>query len=247
MMKKVSVIIPMHNSSKHIEECVSSVLQQTYKNIEVIIVDDASEDNSLELLKNFKDNRIKIIELKQNVGAALARNKGIENATGELICFLDSDDYWFLDKLEKQVSFIEDNNYIFVYGAYEYLKMDRKHKVHVPTMINYNQALKNTTIFTSTVMLNMNYLSKEDIYMPNLKRGQDTATWWKILKKDITAYGIDEVLAVYRVGEKSLSSNKIKALKRTWNLYGRENIGYIKKIYYFNCYIFNAIKRRIGI
>lgn len=246
-MKKVSVIIPMHNSSKHIEECVISVLRQTYKNIEIIIVDDASEDNCLELLKKIKDDRIKIIELKQNVGAALARNKGIENATGELICFLDSDDYWFLDKIEKQVRFIEDNNYVFVYGAYEYLNINRRHKVHVPQKINYNQALKNTTIFTSTVMFNMNYLSKEDIYMPNIKRGQDTATWWKVLKKGITAYGIDESLAVYRVGEKSLSSNKIKALKRTWNLYSRENIRYINKIYCFNCYIFNAIRRRIGI
>ena len=246
-MKKVSIIIPMHNSSKYIEECVNSVLQQTYNNIEIIVVDDASEDNCLELLKKYNDNRIKIIELKKNIGAAEARNCGIDAATGDYICFLDSDDFWVLNKLEKQVRFIENNNYTFIYSAYEYLNMNKKHKVHVPKMINYNQALKNTTIFTSTVMLNMNCLTKQDIYMPNIKRGQDTATWWKILKKGITAYGIDEVLAVYRVGEKSLSSNKIIALKRTWALYNRENIGFFRKIYSFNCYMFNAIKRRIGL
>ena len=94
-------------------------------------------------------------------------------------------------------------------------------------------------------MLNMNILKKEDIYMPNIKRGQDMATWWKILKKGITAYGQNEVLSIYRVGNKSLSSNKFKAIKRTWNLYKVENIKYSKRIYYFICYILNAIKRRI--
>ena len=81
--------------------------------------------------------------------------------------------------------------------------------------------------------------------MPNIQRGQDTATWWKVLKTGINAYGIDEVLSFYRVGEKSLSSNKFKALKRSWNLYKREDISYIKKIYCFICYVFNAIKRRL--
>ncbi len=243
-MKRVSVIIPVYNSSKHIKECIESVINQTYNNIEIIVVDDAGSDNSVEIIKSINDSRIKILELKQNVGVAMARNKGIEIATGDYICFLDSDDYWILDKLEKQVKFIEANNYKFIYSGYEFLKNNKTHKAHVPLSINYNQALKNTTIFTSTIMFNMQYLKKEDIYMPNVK-SEDTATWWKVLKKVITAYGIDEPLAVYRVGEKSLSSNKIKALKRTWNLYKRENISFIKRIYCFIFYIINAIKRRI--
>jgi len=243
-MKKVSVIIPMHNSSKHIKECIESVINQTYKNIEIIVVDDASVDNSAEIIKSINDSRIKMLELKDNLGAAIARNKGIEIATGDYICFLDSDDYWVLDKLVKQVKFIEENNYTFIYAGYEFFKNNRTHIAHVPLSINYNQALKNTTIFTSTVMFNMQYLKKEDIYMPNVE-SEDTATWWKVLKKEITAYGIDEPLAVYRVGKKSLSSNKIKALKRTWNLYKREDISFIKRIYCFIFYIINAIKRRI--
>lgn len=243
-MKKVSVIIPVYNSSKHIKECLESVINQTYKNIEIIVVDDASSDNSTEIIKNLNDPRINIIQLKQNLGVARARNKGIEIATGDYICFLDSDDYWILDKLEKQVKFIEANNYTFIYAGYKFLKNNKTHIAHVPLSINYSQALKNTTIFTSTVMFNMQYLKKEDIYMPNVE-SEDTATWWQVLKKGITAYGIDEPLAVYRVGEKSLSSNKIKALKRTWDLYKREDISYIKRVYCFIFYIINAIKRRV--
>ena len=246
-MKKISVITPMHNSSKHIEECLESVINQTYKNIEIIVVDDLSQDNSLELVRNLNDNRIKIIELKENVGAANSRNKGIEASTGDYICFLDSDDYWVLDKLERQVKFMEENNYTFIYGGYDYFKNGRRKKAKVPKQLNYNQLLKNHAIFTSTVMLNMDKLSKEDIYMPNIRKGQDTATWWKILKKGITAYGITDSIATYRVGEKSISSNKFKALDRTWKLFKYENIGFIKRLYYFCGYVYYATKRRMSL
>ena len=246
-MKRISIIIPMHNSSKHIEECLESVINQTYQNIEIIVVDDASSDNSLELVKNIKDNIIKILEIKENVGAANCRNKGIEEATGEYICFLDSDDYWVLDKLERQVKFMEDNNYTFIYGGYDYYKSGRRKKAKVPKSMNYKQLLKNHAIFTSTVMLNMCELSKEDIYMPDIRKGQDTATWWKILKKGITAYAITDTIAIYRVGEKSISSNKVKALDRTWQLYKYEKIGLIKRIYYFCGYVYYASKRRMSL
>lgn len=245
-MKKVSVVIPMHNSAKHIKKGVESVINQTYKNLEIIIIDDASRDNSLEIIKNIKDNRIQIVELKENVGAANSRNKGIEMATGDYICFLDSDDYWKLDKLEKQVEFMEKNNYIFIYGGYDYLKNGKRRKAKIPESLNYNQLLKNHAIFTSTVMLNMEYLKKEDVFMPDIKRGQDYGAWWNILKKGITAYAITDTIAIYRVGEKSLSSNKFKAISRTWRLFKRENLSYTKRLYCFTNYAFNAIKRRLG-
>ena len=94
-------------------------------------------------------------------------------------------------------------------------------------------------------MLNMKYLDKEDICMPNIRMGQDYKTWYKVLKKVNKAYGMQEVLSIYRVGKKSLSSNKFKAIKRTWNLYKSESIPLIKRIYIFICYAYNAIKRRI--
>lgn len=241
---KVSVIVPVHNSSKYLKECIDSIINQTYKDLEIIIIDDNSTDDSLKIIKAYKDKRIKLICLDKNSGAAVSRNKGIDASTGSYICFIDSDDYWYKEKIEKQIKFIKDKE--FIYGNYAFLKGKKvTHHTNVPRTITYNEALKNTTIFTSTVMFNMNYLKKEDIYFPNLKRGQDTACWWKVLKKIKCAYGMKEVLSVYRVGEKSLSSNKFKALIRTWNLYKKEDISYLKKLYCFICYIFNAIKRRI--
>ena len=244
-MKKVSVIIPIYNSEKYIKECLDSIINQTYKNLEIIIVNDVSTDNSIDIIKQYKDKRIKIVNLNYNSGVAIARNRGIEEATGDYICFIDADDYWDLAKIEKQIKFIEENNYSFIYSDYAYLKEGKQHIVHVPSSITYKQALKNTTIFTSTVMFNMNKLKKEDIYMPNIRKGQDTATWWQVLKKGITAYAINEVLAIYRISGKSLSSNKFKALKRTWKIYKRENINIFKRCYYFMFYVKNAIKRRI--
>ena len=249
-MKKGSVIIPMHNSSKHIGECIDSVLNQTYSNIEVIVIDDYSSDNCVDIVESKingkNENRVKIIKLDKNVGAARARNIGVDMATGELLCFLDSDDYWALDKLEKQAQFIEQNNNAFIYSDYAYLKNGKvQHIARVPSSINYAKALKNTTIFTSTVMFNMKYLNKEDIYMPIIKLGQDSLTWWKVLKKVNVAYGMNDILSVYRVGNKSLSSNKIKSVMGTWNILKMEKINIFKRIWYFICYIFNAIKRRL--
>ena len=244
-MEKVSVIVPVYNSKKHIKECINSIINQTYKNLEIIIVNDKSTDNSLKIINKIKDKRIKIINLMKNSGVAVARNEGIKEATGDYICFIDSDDYWVLKKIEKQVKFMRDNDYTFIYSDYEFFRNGKRHRAGVPSSITYKQALKNTTIFTSTVMFNMHYLTKEDIYMPLIKRGQDTACWWQVLKKGITAYAINEVLSIYRVEGKSLSSNKFKALKRTWYIYKRENLNFFKRIYYFICYIFNAIKRRI--
>lgn len=240
---KISIIIPVYNTSKYIEECLNSVIHQTYKDIEIIVIDDKSTDNSLELIKDIKDERIILIELETNRGAGVARDKGIEAATGNYICFLDSDDYWIQpEKLEKQISFIQGK--AFIYSKYLYLCENKTHIAKVPKSLTYNQLLKNSSIFTSTVMLNMKYLTKDDIYMPDMRRGQDYAAWYKILKKIGTAYGMQEVLSAYRVGHNSLSHNKLKAIKRTWNLYKHEHLPLFKRIECFIFYAFNAIKRR---
>ena len=244
-MKKVSVIIPVYNSEAYLKECIDSVINQTYTNLEIIIINDASTDNSLDIIKQYKDNRIKLINLEKNIGVSKARNKGIDTATGDYICFIDSDDYWYDFKIKKQIDFIEKKNCEFIYSNYYFKKNDKLHKTNVPATINYDMALGNTTIFISTVMLNMNKLKKEDIYMPEFKLGQDTACWWQILKKINKAYGMEDVLAVYRVRKNSLSSNKLKAIIGTWKLYKNENLKFNQKIKYFSKYILNAIKRRV--
>ena len=267
MDNKVSVIIPMYNSEEFIEECISSVVNQTYKNLEIIVIDDCSEDSSFSIVDRIKDERIKLVKFQENKGVSIARNKGIDISTGDYIAFLDSDDVWVKDKIEKQIKFIKDNDYTFIYSNYAYLNEKLLHKLvdldlkleniqyesekikelkvtNVPSQLSYEQAIKNTTIFVSTVMFDMNKLKKEDIYMPNLKIGQDTATWWQVLKKGIKAYGMKDVLAFYRVGNLSLSSNKIRAVIGTWKIYLRESMRWYERLFCFMCYIKNAVNRR---
>lgn len=245
----ISIIVPIYNAEKFIRDTIETVLKQTYENWELLLVNDCSTDKSIELAKKFASEKIKIYNMKKNSGAALTRNKGIELAKGKYICFLDADDLWDKRKLEKQITFIKQKDCAFTFTGYQFADENGKAngaKVYVPEKITYKQALKNTTIWTSTVMFDMNKLCKNDIYMPNVKRGQDTATWWKVLRKINIAYGMNEILSFYRRTTISLSSNKLKALKRTWNLYRNvEKLNLFKSIYYFCFYACNAVRRRI--
>ena len=247
----VSIIVPVYNSEKFINDTIQTVKEQMYKNWELLLVNDCSTDNSENIIKKYvkEDNRIKLINLEKNSGAAIARNTGIESAKGKYIAFLDADDLWKNEKLEKQIKFMEENNYDFTFTGYEFAdesgnKLDKI--VNVPRQLNYKQALKNTTIFTSTVIFNADNLGKDLISMPNVRRGQDTATWWKVLKTGIIAYGLNETLSLYRRSSNTLSSNKMKALKRTWNLYRNvEKLPLFTSLYNFCWYCFNAVKRRV--
>lgn len=247
----VSIVVPVYNSEKFIKETVETVRAQDYQNWELLLVNDCSTDNSKDEIKKYEkeDSRIRLIDLKENSGAAIARNTGMKEAKGKYIAFLDADDLWKNTKLKKQIEFMQKNDYEFTYTGYEFADENGNKLgkvVKVPEKINYKQALKNTTIFTSTVMFNVDKLGKELINMPNVRRGQDTATWWKVLKTGIIAYGLQESLSMYRRSNNTLSSNKIKALKRTWNLYRNvERLSFFSSLYNFAWYCFNAVKRRI--
>lgn len=249
--KLVSIIIPVYNASHFLEETINSIQEQTYSNWEAIFIDDCSSDNSYDIIKQYQknDKRIKVIKNKINNGVAISRNNGIDYAKGEYLCFLDADDKWHPKKLEKQINFMQELNCEFSFTGYQFAneKCTPNGKiVLVPNKINYKQALKNTTIWTSTVMFDMGKLTKDDIYMPNIKRGQDTATWWKVLKKIEYAYGLNEVLSYYRRTNNSLSANKLTALKRTWNLYRNvEHLNILSSFYNFCWYCFNAVRRRV--
>lgn len=249
--KLVSIIIPVYNASRFLEETINSIQEQTYSNWEAIFIDDCSSDNSYDIIKQYQknDKRIKVIKNKINNGVAISRNNGIDYAKGEYLCFLDADDKWHPEKLAKQINFMQKLNCEFSFTGYQFAneKCTPNGKiVLVPNKINYKQALKNTTIWTSTVMFDMGKLTKDDIYMPNIKRGQDTATWWKVLKKIEYAYGLNEVLSYYRRTNNSLSANKLTALKRTWNLYRNvEHLNILSSFYNFCWYCFNAVRRRI--
>lgn len=245
----VSIVTPVYNSEKFISETIESIQSQTYRNWELLLIDDCSKDNSYEIIKNYmkNDDRIKYIKLEKNSGAAVSRNTGIKNAKGRFIAFIDSDDLWEAKKLEIQVKYMLENKLGFSFTSYRYIKEDgtRTNKIaKAPNKINYNGLLKNTIIGCSTVLIDRNIIG--DFTMPLVRRGQDTATWLQLLKKEKYAYGISEALVNYRLVGNSISSNKITALKRTWNTYRNvEKLGLLKSSYVFCFYVFNAIKKRI--
>ncbi len=248
----VSIVTPVYNASKFLKETIETVLNQTYKNWELILVDDLSTDDSVKIIEEYVKKypkKIKLIKLKKKGYTAIARNKGIEESKGRFIFFIDADDLWEKDKIEKQIKFQKEHDCAFSFTGYEFATSEgvpTGKKVYIPLKINYKEALKNTTIWTSTVMFDMQKLSKNDIYMPDVRRGQDTATWWKVLKKVDYAYGLNEIMAYYRRCNNSLSANKLTALKRTWNLYRNvEHLNIFASFYNFCFYCFNAVRRRI--
>lgn len=223
----ISIIVPVYNAGAYIRETISMVKAQTYENWELLLVDDGSKDDSLEKIRESMesgDARIRLIEKQKNEGAARARNTGIEASKGRYVAFLDADDLWMPDKLEKELAFMKEKQAAFVFTAYEFGDEDAKRTgkvVNVPPMLTYLKALSRTVIFTTTVMLDTEKTGRELIRMPEVK-SEDTATWWNILKNGFTAYGLNEVLAVYRRPARSLSSNKLEAIRRIWNLYRKQ-------------------------
>lgn len=244
----VSVITPVYNAEKFLRETINSVLNQTYTNFEYLLIDDCSTDNSADIVKDYEkqDARVKYIRLKENSGAAVARNTGLEQAQGRYIAFIDSDDVWYPEKLEKQLAYMERENRAFTYTKYEHISEDGEVQSapEFPEKLNYEGLLKNTAIACSTVVIDRQVIG--DFRMPLVRKGQDTATWLKILRNHDYAYLVDEVLNQYRGREGSLSSDKISALKRTWNTYRNiEKLSLPKALYYFGFYVWNAVKRRL--
>lgn len=247
-MEKVSIILPVYNSEKYIEETIKSVLNQTYTNWELIIVDDCSKDNSLKIVEQLKTEQFRIIKNKENSGVALSRNKAIEKAQGKYIAFIDSDDLWEKEKLEKQLKFMEERNIVFSFSSYKRIKENGNiiTKVNVPNKIDYKELLKNTIILTSTVIIDTEKISKDLIKMPKLKLSEDTAMFLNILRNGYTAYGLEEYLIKYRVRKKSLSSNKLKSMHSLWKVYkNQEKLNFFERVKNILGYIKNATKKRI--
>lgn len=246
----VSVIIPVYNAEKYIANTIESVLNQTYKDIEIVIVDDCSNDNSKTIIEAYAKLNSNIIYhlQKENGGAAVSRNTALSIASGRYVAFLDSDDLWFPDKTKKQMDLIKENSAAMCFTAIEMINENGemiKGKRNIKNKINYNFLLKNTMIATSSVLIDREVVG--NFQMPLIRSGQDYATWLKLMRDGLEAYGIDEVLVKYRVGRNSLSSNKLKSIKQVWSIQvNSEKINCFRATYNTFGFILNAIKKYYG-
>ena len=249
----VSIITPSWNSEGYIKDTVQSVQNQTYKNWEMIIVDDCSTDRTVEIVENIAktDSRVKILRQENNLGAGAARTRGMQSASGRFIAYLDADDIWKPEKLEKQVDFMIRNNYGFSCTSYEVIDNDGKSMnkyVHMLPKVDYIGFLTNNLLQTVGIMVDTDKVDKKYLVIPDIRRRQDAATWLQILKAGFVCYGIDEILAEYRRTEGSLSSDKFKAAKGVWSLYRDiENLSLPFSCYCFFRYAVLAVWKRLYI
>ena len=244
----VSIVVPVYNAGKYIEKTIQMVQEQTYTDWELLLVDDCSKDDSVEKIKPFLSEKVHLIKKEVNAGAAEARNTGVEQMKGRFLAFLDADDVWKRDKLEKELAFMKEKDCAFCFTAYEFGDEEANGTgkvVKVPETLNYRQALPRTIIFTTTVLFDTEKIDKKLLKMPKVP-SEDTATWWQILRAGYTAYGLNENLAIYRRPAKSLSSNKLVAVQRIWFLYRKQaQLSVVKSAYYFVIWAFLAVWRRI--
>ncbi|WP_436420344.1 glycosyltransferase family 2 protein [Petrimonas sp.] len=232
----VSIITPLYNSISYIEETINSVLNQTFINWEMLIIDDCSTDGSDEVVKNIikKDRRVKYFKTIERSGSpTLPRNIGIENASGRFIAFLDSDDVWLPNKLEEQIRLFDSINVAIVFSNYE--KINEKGKtnnrlIKAPEKVNYKGLLKGNVMACSTVVYDTEKIGK--VYFSN-QGHEDFILWLSILKRGYIAKNTNTVGAYYRVRKSSVSSNKFKVIKWIWNIYRNiERLSILKSFYY---------------
>ena len=222
-MPKVSIIMPAYNAEKTVVQAINSVTGQTFRDFELIVIDDCSKDNTLSVIKKLakEDERIVLLRNEKNSGVSQTRNYGISMAQGELIAFLDSDDMWREDKLEKQLEIFEKyDNAVISYTASSFINNEGnpyKYVMQAPEKIDYKSLLRKNLLSCSSVMIMTEVM--KGIQMPNDRMHEDYYTWLTVLKNTDYAYGVNEPLLIYRLSANSKSANRIKSAKMTYNTY----------------------------
>lgn len=241
----VSIITPVYNSEEYLEETILSVINQTYKNWELLLIDDCSTDGSYKIIEKYLvDERMKYFKNKKNSGPAITRNIGLNETKGEYIALLDSDDFWKKDKLKNQVEFMIKNNLNLSHGNYYFcnLKGEIIKNIKVTEKINYKTLLKENQFKTMTMMIKKEIL--ENVRFQNIKH-EDFAFFLDILKKiDFSLADIDKDDSFCRIGKISVSSNKLKSAIWTWNIYRKyEKLNLIQSVYYFGNYVYRGLRK----
>ncbi|CAL68227.1 glycosyltransferase family 2 protein [Christiangramia forsetii] len=218
----VSVIMPAYNSEVFITESIQSVIRQTYPNWELLIIDDASSDTTKQIVQKFssEDERIKLLKNSTNAGTHHSRNKGIKAASGNFIAFLDADDQWKPQKLEKQLKVLSKPNVAACFSSYELINekgASLQKKIQALPVLDYDKLLKANYVGNLTGIYNVSILGK--VYCPDIPKRQDWALWLKVIEEGGPIEGIAESLAVYRIRKNSISTNKLEMLKYNFKVY----------------------------
>lgn len=245
--EKISVIMPAYNAEAYISFAMDSVLSQTYRNLELLVIDDGSKDRTAGIITEYaeKDPRVHMMKLPVNRGVANARNAGVIQASGNWVAFLDSDDAWEINKLEAQISLAVRKSAVFLFTGSSFIDEEGKKLssvLKVPEEIRYRELLKQNVISCSSVLIR-----KELLQTYPMKAGKDMhedfAVWLQILRTGITAYGINEPLLIYRMHRKSKSGNKMHAAGMTFRVYRYIGLNPAEAFYYWLIYSFRSIQK----
>lgn len=243
----VSVIIPVYNAENFIRQTLDSVISQTYKNIEIICVNDCSTDKSLEILNEYvkNDNRIKVYSNEINSRVAKTRNHAVLHATGEYLAFCDADDIWRKEKIEKQIAFMQKENCDLCYTAINFIDNDGKDigkQFYVPEEVNYKKLLKQNVITMSSAVVKKELFDKHPMHNDELH--EDFILWLEILKhENAVAKGLNEILVDYRFTLGSKSRNKLKSMKMTYKTYKLMKLNFFTAHFNLACYIIRSLKK----
>jgi teichuronic acid biosynthesis glycosyltransferase TuaG len=246
LKKKVDIILPVYNSKKYILDTIHSIIKQTYKHWNLIIIDDCSSDGTYEILKKIKkkfiySNKIFLYRITKNKGQAFARNFGLKKSKSTFVAFIDSDDLWDKNKLDKQIQFMLYNKFSFTYTDYISIKNNKKKIITVPNNYNYKNFLKNTSIATSTMIIKKSIIN--NIFFPQLRLCEDFYFKCKVLKKTM-AYKYSGVYSYYKLRNNSLQSNRIKVLLAVWNINKNLNkINFFDNLILMFFLSFNSLKK----
>ena len=248
MSKMVSIIMPAYNSEQTISIAIQSVASQKYPNIQLIIVDDYSTDNTRSIISESakKDSSILPVFLDENVGPAQARNIGLRYATGYYVGFLDSDDKWVRGRLKIQVQFMENQGIALCFGAFNYMTEEGdviQKVIRVPSRVNYYEYLKYAGFNIDTILYRREEIG--ELEFEDTSIGEDYSLWLPVLQRGIMAYGLDEPLALYRISSRGRSVNKLHAFINRWRVYNHLGLSRIKKAELSIGYAIDGIRKNL--
>ncbi|MCG7625977.1 glycosyltransferase family 2 protein [Epibacterium sp. Ofav1-8] len=220
----VSVIMPVYNAEVTLEQAVASVRAQCFQAWELLLIEDGSQDGSAEVCARLtrQDERIRLLRQPGNTGAAAARNAGLAAARGRYIAFLDADDRWLENKLQRQITFMQETGTVFAYSGFWRARGSERHQVRVPERVTRAALLRGNVIGCLTAIYDREYFGA--LQMPLLRMRQDFAFWLLLLERCEEARGIDEPLAIYHVHQHSLTAGRGRAMQATWHMY-RTHLG----------------------